>query len=44
MLLALLVGASFSPGDALHVYRAYFGFLNGHVSRSCKRWSPTPGE
>jgi AcrR family transcriptional regulator len=31
MLLALLVGAGFSPGDALHVYRAYFGFLNGHV-------------
>ena len=31
MLLALLVDAGFSPRDALHVYRAYFGFLYGHV-------------
>lgn len=30
-LLALLVGAGFSPAAALHVYRAYFGFLYGHV-------------
>jgi AcrR family transcriptional regulator len=31
MLLTLLVGAGFSPRDALHVFRAYFGFLYGHV-------------
>ncbi|WP_240645746.1 TetR/AcrR family transcriptional regulator C-terminal domain-containing protein [Georgenia sp. SYP-B2076] len=31
MLLALLVDAGFSPEGALHVYRAYFGFLYGHV-------------
>jgi AcrR family transcriptional regulator len=29
--LALLTGAGFSGGDALHVYRALFGFLYGHV-------------
>jgi AcrR family transcriptional regulator len=31
MLLALLIDAGFSPRDALHVYRAFFGFLYGHV-------------
>ena len=30
-LLGLLIAAGFSPVDALHVYRAYFGFLYGHV-------------
>jgi AcrR family transcriptional regulator len=30
-LLALLIGAGFSGPDALHIYRAFFGFLNGHV-------------
>jgi AcrR family transcriptional regulator len=29
--LKLLTGAGFSGPDALHVYRALFGFLNGHV-------------
>jgi AcrR family transcriptional regulator len=29
--LALLIGAGFSGGNALHVYRALFGFLYGHV-------------
>lgn len=29
--LALLTGVGFSGGDALHVYRALFGFLYGHV-------------
>ena len=29
--LALLTGAGFTGGDALHVYRALFGFLYGHV-------------
>jgi AcrR family transcriptional regulator len=30
-ILALLVGAGFAPDQALHVYRAYFGLLHGHV-------------
>ncbi len=30
-ILALLVGAGFPPDHALHVYRAYFGLLHGHV-------------
>jgi len=30
-LLALLTRAGFSGPDALHIYRAFFGFLNGHV-------------
>jgi len=29
--LALLTGAGFAGGDALHIYRALFGFLYGHV-------------
>ncbi|MBN3511929.1 TetR/AcrR family transcriptional regulator C-terminal domain-containing protein [Mycolicibacterium septicum] len=29
--LALLIGAGFTGADALHVYRALFGFLYGHV-------------
>ena len=30
-ILALLVKAGFAPADALHVYRAYYGFLFGHI-------------
>ena len=30
-ILALLTGVGFAPDQALHVYRAYFGLLNGHV-------------
>lgn len=30
-LLGLLTRAGFSGADALHIYRAFFGFLNGHV-------------
>jgi AcrR family transcriptional regulator len=30
-ILALLVRAGFAPADALHVYRAYYGFLYGHI-------------
>ncbi|WP_438612673.1 TetR/AcrR family transcriptional regulator C-terminal domain-containing protein [Kocuria cellulosilytica] len=30
-ILALLIDAGFAPADALHVYRAYYGFLYGHV-------------
>ncbi|MCM3661346.1 TetR/AcrR family transcriptional regulator C-terminal domain-containing protein [Georgenia satyanarayanai] len=31
MLLGLLINAGFSPADALHVYRTFFGLLYGHV-------------
>ncbi|GAB2598991.1 TetR/AcrR family transcriptional regulator C-terminal domain-containing protein [Kocuria himachalensis] len=30
-ILALLIDAGFAPGDALHVYRAYYGYLYGHI-------------
>lgn len=30
-LLGLLIDAGFAPADALHVYRAFFGFLYGHI-------------
>jgi AcrR family transcriptional regulator len=30
-ILSLLIGAGFTPSDALHVYRAYYGFLYGHL-------------
>lgn len=30
-ILALLVGAGFAADAALHIYRAYFGLLNGHI-------------
>ena len=30
-ILALLIDAGFAPTDALHVYRAYYGFLYGHI-------------
>ncbi|MGQ1799032.1 TetR/AcrR family transcriptional regulator C-terminal domain-containing protein [Kocuria oceani] len=30
-ILALLIDAGFAPEDALHVYRAYYGYLYGHI-------------
>lgn len=30
-ILSLLIDAGFSPADALHVYRAYYGYLYGHI-------------
>ena len=30
-ILALLIGAGFAADQALHIYRAYFGLLNGHI-------------
>lgn len=30
-ILSLLSRAGFAPADALHVYRAYYGFLYGHI-------------
>ena len=30
-ILSLLIDAGFSPSDALHIYRAYYGYLYGHI-------------
>ncbi|MGH3886263.1 MAG: TetR/AcrR family transcriptional regulator C-terminal domain-containing protein [Pseudonocardiaceae bacterium] len=43
-LLALLIGAGFAPADALHVYRAYFGFLYGHVLDELQELVANPEE
>lgn len=43
-LLELLVGAGFDPVSALHVYRLYFGFLNGHVLNELQELVADPDE
>jgi AcrR family transcriptional regulator len=43
-LVGLLVGAGFSPRDALYVYRAYFGFLYGHVLTEVQEVVANPEE
>jgi AcrR family transcriptional regulator len=43
-LLALLVSAGFSARDALHVYRAYNGFLYGHVLTEMQEMVTNPEE
>jgi AcrR family transcriptional regulator len=43
-LLALLTRAGFSGPDALHVYRAFFGFLNGHVLNELQELVENPDE
>ena len=43
-LLALLIGAGFSGPDALHIYRAFFGFLNGHVLNELQELVENPDE
>lgn len=42
--LALLTGAGFSGADALHIYRAYFGFLYGHVINELQELVENPEE
>src|ERR1700678_1200444 len=42
--LALLTRAGFSGPDALHVYRALFGFLNGHVLNELQELIDNPDE
>ena len=44
MLLAMLVEAGFSPAGALRVYRAYFGFLYGHVLTELQEVVANPEE
>jgi AcrR family transcriptional regulator len=43
-LLALLTRGGFSGPDALHVYRAFFGFLNGHVLNELQELVHNPDE
>lgn len=43
-LLALLTGAGFSGPDALHIYRALFGFLNGHLLNELQELVENPDE
>jgi AcrR family transcriptional regulator len=43
-LLALLTSAGFSGPDALHIYRAFFGFLNGHVLNELQELIENPDE
>ncbi|WP_369015962.1 TetR/AcrR family transcriptional regulator C-terminal domain-containing protein [Actinocrinis puniceicyclus] len=42
--LALLTRAGFSAADALHVYRALFGFLHGHVLNELQELVENPEE
>ena len=43
-ILALLTGAGFSGLDALHIYRALFGFLHGHVLNELQELVENPDE
>src|SRR3984957_8552094 len=43
-ILALLTRAGFSPPDALHIYRALFGFLHGHVLDELQELITSPDE
>ncbi|MDQ0029036.1 TetR/AcrR family transcriptional regulator C-terminal domain-containing protein [Arthrobacter bambusae] len=43
-ILALLIDAGFSPSDALHVYRAYYGFLYGHILNELQEFVVDPEE
>jgi AcrR family transcriptional regulator len=43
-ILALLTRAGFNGSDALHIYRAFFGFLNGHVLNELQELVENPDE
>ena len=43
-ILALLIEAGFTPADALHVYRAYYGFLYGHILNELQEYIVDPEE
>jgi AcrR family transcriptional regulator len=43
-ILALLIDAGFSPADALHVYRAYYGYLYGHILNELQEFVVDPDE
>ena len=42
--LALLVRSGFSDVDALHIYRLFFGFLNGHILNELQELVDNPEE
>jgi hypothetical protein len=42
--LTLLTRAGFSGPDALHIYRALFGFLHGHVLKELQELVENPDE
>lgn len=43
-ILALLIDAGFTPASALHVYRAYYGFLYGHILNELQEYIVDPDE
>ncbi|MBT2553537.1 TetR/AcrR family transcriptional regulator C-terminal domain-containing protein [Arthrobacter sp. ISL-5] len=43
-ILSLLIDAGFEPSDALHVYRAYYGFLYGHILNELQEFIVDPEE
>jgi AcrR family transcriptional regulator len=43
-ILALLIEAGFAPANALHVYRAYYGFLYGHILNELQEYIVDPEE
>jgi AcrR family transcriptional regulator len=42
--LELLIRAGFSPADALHAYRLFFGFLHGHILDELQELIDNPDE
>ncbi len=42
--LELFTGAGFTPPDALHAYRLFFGFLHGHVLHELQELTDNPDE
>ncbi|GAA1263068.1 TetR/AcrR family transcriptional regulator C-terminal domain-containing protein [Arthrobacter pascens] len=43
-ILSLLIDAGFNARDALHVYRAYYGFLYGHILNELQEFIVDPEE
>ncbi|TLM82028.1 TetR/AcrR family transcriptional regulator C-terminal domain-containing protein [Pseudarthrobacter sp. NamE5] len=43
-ILDLLIKEGFAPADALHVYRAYYGFLYGHILNELQEYIVDPDE
>ncbi|QYF91055.1 TetR/AcrR family transcriptional regulator C-terminal domain-containing protein [Arthrobacter sp. PAMC25284] len=43
-ILSLLIDAGFCPADALHVYRAYYGYLYGHILNELQEFVVDPDE
>ncbi|MFG2006731.1 TetR/AcrR family transcriptional regulator [Spirillospora sp. NPDC048911] len=43
-ILALLIAAGFSPAAALHAYRLFFGFLQGHILNQAQELIVNPDE